>query len=109
MSVESGFDHALVLLCWGPAAEIELKTGTRIWIAADFHRSAARLSRLRSLVETVLEQQPYSGHLLVFRGKWGGGIKLLRFDGDGLCVFRKRLHWGRFVWPQATNGIVVLT
>ena len=88
---------------------IELKTGTRIWIAAGFTDLRRGFQGLSSLVETVLEQQPYSGHVFVFRGKRGHLIKLLWFDGDGLCLFQKRLERGRFVWPQATSGTVALT
>ena len=64
---------------------------------------------LSSIVETVLEQAPYSGHVFVFRGKRGDLIKLLWFDGDGLCLFQKRLERGRFIWPQAESGTVSLT
>ena len=34
---------------------------------------------------------------------------MLWFDGDGLCLFAKRLESGRFVWPQALSGTVHLT
>jgi transposase len=64
---------------------------------------------LSSIVETVLQQAPYSGHVFVFRGKRGDLIKLLWFDGDGLCLFQKRLERGRFIWPQAESGTVSLT
>jgi transposase len=64
---------------------------------------------LSAKVQTVLEQQPYSGHVFVFRGRRGDLIKVLWFDGDGLCLFAKRLERGRFVWPQATEGTVALT
>jgi transposase len=42
---------------------------------------------------------------------WPGGdlIKLPWFDGDGLCLFSKKLERGRFVWPQADSGTVSLT
>jgi transposase len=88
---------------------IELKTGTRIWIAAGFTDLRRGFRGLSTLVETVLEQQPYSGHVFVFRGKRGDLIKLLWFDGDGLCLLQKRLERGRFVWPQAASGTVSLT
>jgi transposase len=64
---------------------------------------------LSGQVQTVLEQEPYSGHVFVFRGRRGDLIKLLWFDGDGLCLFQKRLERGRFIWPQATSGTVSLS
>ncbi len=88
---------------------IDLKPGTRIWIAAGLTDLRRGFQGLSSIVETVLEQAPFSGHVFVFRGKRGDLIKLLWFDGDGLCLFQKRLERGRFVWPQATTGAVSLT
>ena len=40
---------------------------------------------------------------------FGDLVKLLWFDGDGVCLFAKRLERGRFVWPQASSGSVVLS
>src|SRR6201986_427795 len=59
--------------------------------------------------QTVLEQNPYSGHVFVFRGKRGDLVKVLWWDGDGLCLFAKRLERGRFAWPRATSGVVSLS
>ena len=39
----------------------------------------------------------------------GGLLKVLWWDGQGLCLFAKRLERGRFLWPQAKDGSVVLT
>lgn len=64
---------------------------------------------LSAQVQTVLDQQPYSGHVFVFRGRRGDTVKILWFDGDGLCLFAKRLERGHFIWPQATSGTVSLT
>ncbi len=60
-------------------------------------------------MQIVLEQDPYGGHVFVFRGRRGDLVKLLWWDGDGLCLFAKRLERGRFVWPQAESGSVSLT
>ena len=45
----------------------------------------------------------------VFRGRRGDIVKVLWFDGDGLCLLAKRLERGRFVWPQASSGTVSLS
>jgi transposase len=47
--------------------------------------------------------------VVVFRGRRGNIIKLLCWDGQGLCLFAKRLEKGCFVWPQADSGAVSLT
>jgi len=47
--------------------------------------------------------------VFVFCGRRGDRIKVLCFDGDGMCLSCKRLEAGRFVWPQAQNGRVALT
>ena len=76
-------------------------------LAAVEHGGRVTLSRC--LVVSVLEQNPYSGHVFVFRGKRGDLVKVLWWDGDGLCLFAKRLERGRFVWPQADKGAVCLS
>jgi transposase len=64
---------------------------------------------LAAMVQTVLANNPFCGHVFVFRGRRGDIIKCLWFDGQGLCLFAKRLERGRFVWPQAVSGAVSLT
>lgn len=86
-----------------------IPAGTRIWIVAgvtDLRRGFVGLS---AMVQTALEQNPFSGQVFVFRGRRGDLIKLLWFDGDGLCLFAKRLERGRFIWPRVETGTVALT
>jgi transposase len=92
-----------------PAYMIGPPTNTQIWIAAGVTDLRRGFTGLSALVQTQLEQTPFSGHVFVFRGRRGDLIKLLWFDGDGLCLFSKRLERGRFIWPQATSGTVSLT
>jgi transposase len=57
---------------------------------------------LAVLVQETLKRNPHNGHLFVFRGRRGGLIKVLWHDGQGMCLFAKRLERGRFVWPATT-------
>jgi transposase len=88
---------------------ISFPTNTRIWIAAGVTDMRRGFTGLSAVVQTALEAEPLSGHVFVFRGRRGDLIKVLWFDGDGLCLFAKRLERGRFVWPKAENGTVSLT
>lgn len=88
---------------------IALPVGTRIWIAAGVTDLRRGFTGLSALVQTALKENPFSGHVFVFRGRRGDLIKLLWWDGDGLCLFAKRLERGRFVWPKVESGTVVLT
>ena len=93
----------------GPAAMIALPTRTQIWIAAGVTDLRRGFTGLSAVVQTALQENPFSGHVFVFRGRRGDLIKVLWWDGDGLCLFAKRLERGRFVWPQADSGTVSLT
>ena len=79
--------------------------GAHIWIAAGVTDLRRGFTGLSAVVKTALEQD----HVFVFRGRRGDLIKLLWFDGDGLCLFSKRLERGRFIWPQASDGKVSLS
>jgi transposase len=57
----------------------------------------------------VLGRDPVSGHVFCFRGRRGDLVKLLWWDGEGLCLYAKRLEWGLLVWPRAEEGMVVLS
>jgi transposase len=88
---------------------VGLPVGTRVWIAAGVTDMRKGFDGLAALVQTQLAEEPFSGHVFVFRGRRGDRIKCLWWSGDGLCLFAKRLERGRFVWPQATSGTVLLT
>ena len=88
---------------------IGLPPGARIWIAAGVTDLRRGFTGLSAAVQLVLEQDQFAGHVFVFRGRRGDLIKLLWWDGDGLCLFSKRLERGRFIWPKAESGTVSLT
>src|SRR6516162_2030782 len=88
---------------------ISLPSGTRIWIGAGVTDLRRGFTGLSAVAQTALEKEPNAGHVFVFRGRRGDLIKLLWWDGDGLCLFAKRLERGRFVWPQVEEGAVSLS
>src|SRR5271155_3870323 len=88
---------------------IGLAAGTRIWIVGGGTGMRRGFVGLSGMVQTALKENPFSGQVFVFRGKRGDLIKLLWWDGDGLCLFAKRLERGRFIWPQAEEGAVSLS
>ena len=86
-----------------------LPAGTRVWLAAGATDMRKGFDGLSMAVQSTLRQDPFSGHVFVFRGRRGDLIKVLWWSGDGLCLFTKRLERGRFVWPQAQDGLAHLT
>ena len=86
-----------------------LPVGTRVWLAAGVTDMRRGMDSLAAQVQTTLEQNPFSGHVFVFRGRRGDLVKLLWWSGDGLNLYAKRLERGRFVWPQAQSGSVALS
>lgn len=88
---------------------IGLPAGTRIWLAAGVTDMRRGMDGLAAVVQEKLTADPFGGHVFVFRGKRGDLVKLLWWDGDGLCLFAKRLERGRFIWPHATEGMLHLT
>jgi transposase len=65
---------------------ISLPSSASIWIAAGVTDMRRGFTGLSAVAQTVLEQNPYSGHIFVFRGRRGDLIKVLWWDRDGLCV-----------------------
>ena len=64
---------------------IGLPAGTRVWLAAGLTDMRKGFDGLSTLAQSALTQDPFSGHVFVFRGRRGDIIKLLWWDGQGLC------------------------
>jgi transposase len=64
---------------------ISFPTNTCIWIAAGITDMRKGFTGLSAIVQMTLEQDPLCGHVFVFRGRRGDLVKVLWFDGDGLC------------------------
>ena len=88
---------------------IPVPSNTRVWLAAGVTDMRRGFNTLAAQAETVLAEDPYSGHLFVFRGRRGDLLKIIWWDAQGACLFSKRLERGRFVWPAAKAGKICLS
>jgi transposase len=83
--------------------------GARVYLATKPCDMRKGFDGLVAQVQAVLQADPFSGALFVFRGKRGDRLKILAWDGSGLCLFAKRLESGRFVWPPIVEGRLQLS
>jgi transposase len=88
---------------------IPVPTQTKVWLAVGVTDMRKGFNGLSALAEKILEQDPYSGHLFVFRGRRGDLVKVIWWDGQGACLFSKRLERGRFVWPSIKAGKLTIS
>ena len=88
---------------------IPVPSNTKVWLAAGVTDMRRGLMAPAAPAGTPPKQDPFAGHLFVFRGRRGDLVKVIWWDGQGACLFVKRLEKGRFVWPAASEGKVALT
>jgi len=88
---------------------IPSRPGLRVLVASspvDFRKG---MDGLVALVTQVLAADPFAGDVFVFRAKRTDRLKLLLWDGSGLCLVTKRLEAGSFTWPAVQNGALTLS
>jgi transposase len=88
---------------------IPSRPGLRIMVASkpvDFRKG---MDSLAALVMQTLASDPFTGDLFIFRSKRSDRLKLLVWDGSGLCLVTKRLESGAFIWPPVRDGAVTLS
>lgn len=90
---------------------IVIPAGVQVHLALGYTDMRKGPDGLSTLIQEHLKKDPFSGHLFVFRGKNASLLKILFWDGTGLCLFTKRIDRAQFMWPRATEpgGMVMLT
>lgn len=88
---------------------IPVPSGVRVWLATGHTDMRKGFAGLALVVQETLKRDPHNGHLFVFRGRRGDLIKVLWHDGQGACLFSKKLERGRFIWPSPADGAVTIT
>jgi transposase len=88
---------------------IGLAGGARVMVATrpvDFRKGAEGLA---ALVREEMKSDPFSGAVYVFRAKRPDRVKLIYWDGTGVCLFAKRLEDGKFRWPNVQDSVMRLS
>jgi transposase len=88
---------------------IGVGSAVRVMVATrpvDFRKGAEGLA---ALVREEMKSDPFSGVVYVFRAKRADRVKLVYWDGTGVCLFAKRLEDGQFRWPNVQDGVIRLS
>lgn len=84
-----------------------IPAGAKVYVATrpvDFRKGPDGLAAL--VRDTGAD--PFTGALYVFRAKRADRVKIVWWDGSGLCLFAKRLDEDKFHWPRVENGVIRL-
>jgi len=87
----------------GPTGAVRVMVATR---PVDFRKGADGLA---ALVRETMGADPFSGAVYVFRAKRADRVKLVFWDGTGVCLFAKRLEDGEFRWPKVHDSVLRLS
>lgn len=83
---------------------LSLSQATRVFVALEPTDMRRSFNGLYAAVQSVLKEDPLSGHLFVFTNRPRNRIKILYFDGSGLWICAKRLERGTFGWPEGEGA-----
>ena len=78
---------------------LSIPSTTRVFLATEPTNMRKGFDGLFALVESVIREDPFSGHLFVFRNRKRDRLKVLWWDSDGLAIFYKRLERGNYQFP----------
>ena len=87
----------------GPTGAVRVLVATK---PVDFRKGAEGLA---ALVRETMQADPFSGAVYVFRAKRADRVKLIYWDGTGVCLFAKRLEDGKFRWPSVQDAVLRLS
>lgn len=75
-------------------------------IDVDFRKG---IDGLQAICRNLIEKDPFSGMVFIFKNRRGTSIRTLAYDGQGFWMCTKRLSKGKFRWWPANNGEMGMT
>ena len=67
------------------------------------------INTLAIMVQDVLQMEPTSGHLFLFRSRGGDKLKALYYEEHSFTLWYRRLDKGKFIFPRNIQGHIELT
>lgn len=83
---------------------LSISRTTRVFLATEPTDMRKGFDGLFAIVENMISEDPFSGHLFVFRNQRRDRLKVLWWDRDGLAVFYKRLERGSYQFPTDADS-----
>jgi transposase len=77
--------------------------GVQVFVALDSVDLRCSFERLSGIAKEQIGYDARGGALFVFYGRRRDALKVLFFDGTGMCIFYKRLDRGTFRLPEARS------
>ena len=74
-------------------------SGVKVFVCTRATDMRCGFDSLAERVRQFLGEDPFGGHLFVFRSRRGDRLKVLYWDADGLALWYKRLEEGTFRLP----------
>ena len=78
---------------------LNIAPGTRIFLATGPTDMRKSFDGLFAVVQTIIEQDPFAGHLFLFRNRNRDRVKIMYWDNDGIAIWYKRLEKGSYQFP----------
>lgn len=87
---------------------LTLPPSTKVYVCTEAVSMRLSFDGLSQQVQSILKEDPFSGHLFVFFNRSGDKVKILYWDRSGFALWYKRLERGRYR-PPRINGESVYT
>ena len=81
----------------------------QIWLVVEPTDMRRGIDGLSQQIQQALGRSPCDGTAYAFCNRGGNRIKLLVWDGTGVWLCVRRLHQGRFTWPQSSESVCTLS